>query len=220
MKTVLITGASRGIGRATAEKFLAESWFVIGTSTSGKVDIDSSNLISVKLDLSSSQSISEAVLKINELGKEIDVLVNNAGIVVDEEEGENRINIEYLRKTLEVNLIGTIDFAEGVIPLIKEGGKIFNISSKAGALGFEEYKSNYPAYRISKAGLNMFTRVLEVRFEGKIKVYSVNPGSVKTDMNGPDGEREPSEVADDIYKLVLSDVESGQFWYKGENFPW
>lgn len=133
---------------------------------------------------------------------------------------ELTINIKYLRETLEVNLIGTINFTERIIPLMNLGGHIINISSRAGSLEHVDYTLNYPSYRISKTAINMVTRILAVRLKEKIKVSSIHPGWVKTDMGGDDASMEPKEAAEDIFKLANSDVESGQFWFKGEKFPW
>ena len=150
----------------------------------------------------------------------IDILINNAGTSVDEEESQPTIVIDYLRQTLEVNLIGTVDFTEKVIPLMNDGGSIINISSRAGSLGHEGYNFNAPSYRISKAAINMVTRILAKRLDGKIIVSSLHPGWVKTDMGGPEGDMEPAEAAEHIFKLAISKPETGQFWFKGEKFPW
>lgn len=220
MKTVVITGVSRGIGKALAQKFLDNDYFVIGTSTSGTSDFRHNNMVVVQLDLFDSQSIQHCEEKIKKMEKGIDLLINNAAISIDAEEESPVMVAEYLRKTLEVNLIGTVDFTEKIIPLIHTPGSIINISSRAGSLAHMGYTLNAPAYRISKAGLNMVTRILAKRLEGKITVSSVHPGWVRTDMGGSDADYSPEEVADDIFKLATSEIESGQFWYKGEKFPW
>ncbi|MDP2665744.1 MAG: SDR family NAD(P)-dependent oxidoreductase [bacterium] len=220
MKTVLITGASRGIGRALAKKFLDSGYFVIGTSTTGRIDIKNDDFKTFQLDLSKPESIEKCARDIAESGKKIDVLINNAGTVVEEEVGEPAIVIDYLRKTLEVNLIGTVDFTEQIILLMNDGSQIINISSRAGSFGAKDYTLNYPSYRISKAGLNMVTKILAARLANNIKVSSVHPGWVKTDMGGEEADIAPEEVAEDLFKLVNSDIETGQFWYKGEKFPW
>jgi len=218
-KVVLITGASRGIGRALAEKFLEENYFVIGTSTSGKAEFSSKNLTFLKLDLSSTKSISACVNSFKKLNKKIDILINNAGIAVEEEADSAIINSDYLRRTLEVNLIGTVYFMEKMIPSINLGGQIVNISSKAGSLGSEEYTLNYPAYRISKAGLNMVTKILANRLKNSIKVSSIHPGSVQTDMN-PEATFSAKECAQDIYNRITTLKETGQFWFKQDKYPW
>lgn len=218
-KVVFITGASRGIGRALAEKFLLEGDFVIGTSTSGKSSFKDKNLTFLKLDLSSTKSIEKCFQEFIKMNKKINILINNAGMVVEEEVDSAIINSDYLRKTLEVNIIGTAEFTEKMIPSIKLGGQIVNISSRAGSLGFENYVLNYPAYRISKAGLNMVTRVLANRLKKTIKVSSIHPGSVQTDMN-PEGDISPKESAEDIYNRIITLNETGQFWFKQEKFPW
>ena len=218
-KVVFITGASRGIGRALAEKFLEEDYFVIGTSTSGRALFKHENLIFLKLDLASSKSISACVNDFIKLKKKIDLLINNAGMVVEEEVDSNNLKTDYLRRTLEVNLIGTIDFTEKLISSINKGGQIVNISSKSGSLGSEAYTLNYPSYRISKVALNMFTKVLANRLKDSIKVSSIHPGSVKTDMN-PEALMSTKESAGDIYKRIISLKETGQFWYKQEKYPW
>lgn len=220
MKTVLITGASRGIGKALAEKFLSEGFFVIGTSTSGESEMKNENLIFYPLDLSQPESIKSCAEKITGLGKKIDILINNAGIMVDE--FSRGVEMNLLRKTMEVNLFGTIDFTERIIPILNDSAHILNTSSSAGSLARSQENDDdfYPAYRISKTALNMYTRSLAVHLKGKVTVSSFHPGWVKTDMGGQDAPMLPEEAAKYIFDLATSSVETGQFWYKGEKFVW
>lgn len=219
MKTVVITGASRGIGFATAKKFLDAGYKVIGTSTSGKVPIDSDNLIMFQLDLSSPESIQKAANDVKDKIESIDILINNAAM---SSKKERELNVDVLRKILNVNVIGVVDFSERMIPLIKDGSHIINISSEYAVLSEEQEEDVIPSYKISKAALNMYTRVLAKKLkERKIIVSSLDPGWVKTDMGGKEAEREPEEVAEDIYNLAIrDDIETGQFWFKGEKRSW
>ena len=132
MKNVLITGVGKGIGKALAQKFLKEGYFVVGTSVSGQTDFSDENLIVYKLDLASEESIVECSSAISKSGKKIDILINNAGVLLDED--ETVVVAEKLTKTLQVNLIGTIDFTEHILSEINKGGHIKNISSTAGSL--------------------------------------------------------------------------------------
>ncbi len=219
MKNIIITGVSRGIGKALAEKFLSEGWFVIGTSTDGEHNLQNEKLVVYALDLSKPTDIEHCAQQIQESGKEVDVLINNAGMYDDRDSGPE-INIDVLRKTLEVNLIGPIDFTQRILNLIKTDGHIINVSSRQGSM---DYASNPgdPAYRISKSGVNMFTRILSFYVKDKgIIVSAVHPGSVQTDMGMADAPMTPAEAADDLYKLAISKPETGQFWFKGEKFPW
>lgn len=223
MKTALVTGASRGIGFAIAQKFLSEGYFVIGTSKAGATKINSENFISFSLDLSSKESIEETSQAIINAGYHIDVLVNNAG-VLHEKGNPVKIEMETLRSTLEVNLFGTIDFTEHLLPLLNNGAYVVNISSQMASfqtfsLG-ERSAGSYPSYRISKAALNMYTHALSGRLGEKATILSIDPGWVKTDMGGPLAERYPEEVAEDIYSLVNRKIETGKFWHKGEIREW
>lgn len=218
MKTVVITGASRGIGRALAERFLKNGDFVIGTSTTGTLPISHDRLFAIPLDLSNPESIAACMKSIFGFWKTIDILINNAGIWSGEE-GDPVVHLDGLRRVLEVNLFGTIDFTQQALPILSMGAHIVNVSSRGGSMAYTHH-GNYPDYKISKAALNMFTRTLSFRLEGKATVSSVHPGWVKTDMGGSDADIEPGEAAEDIFTLANSQVESGQFWFKGENFPW
>ncbi|MDD5165390.1 MAG: SDR family NAD(P)-dependent oxidoreductase [Candidatus Pacebacteria bacterium] len=229
MKIILITGISRGIGKALAEKYLAEGHIVIGTSINGKIDFEHENLTVYKLDLSKPRSILKCIKKIIKSGIKIDIMHNNAGALFDDE--ETHVIVDKLQRTLMVNLIGTIDFTEQIIKTIRDDGHIVNTSSSAGSLTETDMKDaltshfpfHYPAYKISKAAINMYTRTLAMRLEHEktgVTVSSVHPGWVKTDMGGNDAPVLPSEAAADIYKLALSKPETGQFWFKGQKYPW
>lgn len=219
MKTILITGASRGIGLATAKKFLDEGYFVLGTSTSGNGPLKHENLKIFQLDLSSPESIKTAAECISSFGKEIEIIINNAGINVEEWE-ELVLDITKLRKTLEVNLIGTADFTEKILAASGSIKHIVNISSRAGALG-DQNDGFMPAYKISKAALNMYTRSLAGRLkENGVIVSCLDPEWVKTDMGSDEAPGEAKDAALSIYNLATSEVETGQFWLNGHKRDW
>lgn len=226
MKTVLITGASRGIGLATAKKFIDQGWKVIGTYNKNPIMIDSDKLIKLELDMLSPESIANAADKIGELSLNIDVLVNNAGVALDV--SDKYANMEKIRKTFEINLFGLIDLTEKLLDLISEGGHIINIDSQYGSFAMPIDDETSIGYRMSKAALNMYTRHLAFRLQKqKIIVSSFHPGWVKTDMGysraTDDGllpNREPEEVAEDIYDIFKNVSESGFFWYQGKKQEW
>jgi len=212
-KVVLITGASKGIGKALAEKMLNKNYFVIGTSRNGKIkDFEHKDFYSLKLDLSNTSSIENAHKEIFSKFKHIDILINNAGIGPDlntyipEKESFNR--------TFEVNVSGTVFFTEPLIELINQNGIILNVSSKMGSLDVCELNDSV-AYRMSKSALNMYTKILKNRLKDKIKVASIHPGWVKTtiiESNLENGRLTPEQSADNIFDFLTNNFNSGTFW--------
>ena len=220
MKTVVITGASRGIGKATAEKFLDEGWKVVGTSTTGE-GWPHENLSWVKLNLAEAESITHAAESIGQQGP-FDVLIHNAAMYVEEEDFVDApITREHLIATLMVNVVGVIDFAEHLLPSLSPDGRIILLGSRSGALMVDRVNSAVPSYRISKAALSMYTRLLAERLrDTRITVSIVDPGWVKTDMGGYEADRDPKEPAQEIYTLAISEVPSGKFWREGKVRDW
>jgi NAD(P)-dependent dehydrogenase (short-subunit alcohol dehydrogenase family) len=221
MSTVVITGIGRGIGRALAEKFSAEGYAVIGTTRSGTTDIAGVSVFS--LNLADPESIASAAEAIRVAAPAIDILINNAGVLLDED--WTSLNPELLRRTLEVNVIGVAAFTEVLKDAVAPGGHIVNISSTAGSLALADgrashFPHHYPAYKISKTALNMYTRTLAEELAGKAIVSSVHPGWVQTDMGGAEADITPAEAAEGIFNLAVSKPETGQFWFKGDKLPW
>ncbi|HVM76999.1 MAG TPA: SDR family NAD(P)-dependent oxidoreductase [Candidatus Paceibacterota bacterium] len=225
MKTAVVTGAQKGIGFATAKKFLDNGWKVIGTYHGAPAPFASENLISVPLELTSPQDIARAAEDIKKVAPEIDVLVNNAGVLLDS--SDPTVNMDILRKTFEVNVFGLIDFTERMIPLMHAGSHILNMDSGYGSFSEPIDDATSSAYRISKAALNMYTRVAALHVKEKgIIVSSIAPGWVKTDMGvsiasdteKPD--RTPEDAANDIYNLAIANPESGFFWEYGKKRDW
>ncbi|MBU6231165.1 MAG: SDR family NAD(P)-dependent oxidoreductase [Patescibacteria group bacterium] len=227
MKTVLITGIGRGIGQALSSRFLKEGWSVLGTYLNTPVPANEPSLKTFELDLSSEESIGACAEAIKAAGTKIDALINNGGILVDDE--ETRLIPDKLRKTLDVNVIGTASFTEKILPFMAAGGHIVFLSSQAGSLGEMDrledshYPYHYPAYKISKCALNMYVRTLAARMKHEgfdLTVSAVHPGWIRTDMGGDEAPTPPQEAAADIFALVTSRPPTGQFWYKGKKFPW
>ena len=104
MKTILITGIDSGIGRALARKFLDEGFFVVGTSLQGEVEFEHENLKVFQMDLLLGESINNCVREIKSFGNKIDILINNAGVMLDKE--ETIVIKEKLRKLTPDNYIG------------------------------------------------------------------------------------------------------------------
>lgn len=222
MKTVVITGTDKGIGKALCEKFLAEGFFVIGTYFK-EFSLVHPEFFGIPLNLMDAESISTCVNQIKSMGRTIDLLINNAGVLLDEE--QTSVEIDRLRKTLEVNVIGTIDFTQQIISCLNTQAHIVNISSTAGSLSLvgkvSHFMGHYPAYKISKAALNMYTCVLALELANTgIIVSSVHPGWVKTDIGGQEADLTPQQAAEGIYTVATMRPESGGFWFAGEPLPW
>ena len=130
-----------------------------------------------------------------------------------------------MRKTLDVNLIGTIDFTQQMLAHLASKSHIVNISSTAGSLSLvgkvSHCMGHYPAYKISKAALNMYARTLALELaDTGIIVSCVHPGWVKTDIGGQEADLTPEQAAEGIYGLAISHPESGGFWFAGKPLPW
>ena len=181
MKTALVTGATRGIGKAIAEKLKADNYKVLGTATSGfGVDTLNSNGIEGHLlDLNSKDSIENFWSKLENNNKTISVLVNNAGITRD-----NiilRMSDEEWSDIMNVHLYGTFQLSKRALKMMLKNkwGRIINISSASASIG-NRGQSNYAA---AKAGVEAFTKSL-AKEVGKrdITINAVAPGFISTDM--------------------------------------
>jgi len=219
MKHGIVTGSGRGIGLATVELLNNESNIkVIGSSTSGNNPIDHSNFKCLKLDLSSSDSIEKFVENLGDI--KLDFLINNAGVLVEKWNASN-INLEQLKQTFDINVFGTIELTEILLPLFTQKAHIINITSDWGSFSEQNFDAFQPHYKMSKAALNMYTKLLAKRLEEKhITVSSLDPGWTQTDMGGKIAPRLPKDVAIDIFNLINSNVESGQFWHQGKIRKW
>jgi NAD(P)-dependent dehydrogenase (short-subunit alcohol dehydrogenase family) len=219
MKSGIVTGSSRGIGLATVELFTKQpNTRVIGSSTSGKHTLNLTNYQCLKLDLSSSVSISQFVKSISTI--RVDFLINNAGVLLEKWD-TSTINNEQLKKTFEINVFGTIELTEKLLPLFNSNAQIINITSDWGSFSEQNFDAYHPHYKMSKVALNMYTKLLAKRLGDKhIKVSSLDPGWTQTDMGGKIAPRLPKDVAADILNLLNNDIESGKFWHQSKMREW
>ena len=208
MNTILITGTSRGIGKATAEEFLDRSWNVIGTSTSHETPIQHANYQHVQLNFKDKK---ESLSIIQSLKKQsFDCIINNAAILL-EDRASSQIECQQLSSTLDINLMGPIQIIENLLSTMNPTGTIINISSNWGSFSDPNFQAYLPHYKISKAALNMYTKLLAARLP-EFTVIAFDPGWVKTDMGGETATKEPSVVAKDLVYLASNKVSSGVFY--------
>jgi short-subunit dehydrogenase len=207
-KTIWVTGASKGIGQALANKFIKEDWNVAATSRSINTDNEQgNNCFPLRCDVSSEQEVNETAEKITGKFGGIDVLINNAGIAVFKP--VSVLSLEDFKRQIDVNLIGTFLCSKAVIPLMKEKkqGIILNVISVS---GIKTYPFN-GAYGASKAGALMLSRVMREELKNdNIKVISVIPGPTLSEIWNPkvldkysDKMMKPEDVADVIYSAVM-----------------
>jgi NAD(P)-dependent dehydrogenase (short-subunit alcohol dehydrogenase family) len=210
-KTILITGTSQGIGHALTKLLLINGYRVIGTNTTGIDNINENNYKSFSLNLANFDSIAAFENNFQLDNIKIDILINNAGFGPDLD--FDLPEETSFKKTFDVNVTGTTFFTEQMLQYLNIGGKIVNISSKMGSVDVCE-KSDSVAYRMSKAALNMYTKILSNRLEGKQLVASVHPGWVRTNIakSNVNGRLSPEESAQKIFQFITSDFKTGIFW--------
>ena len=181
MKTALVTGASRGIGRAIALEFKEKGYSVIGTATSetGAAELNDIGIQGYVLDLNSQESIGSFWQKLEDSNQNISLLVNNAGITRDNI--VLRMSDEEWSDIMNVHLYGTFQLCKRSLKMMLKSkwGRIINISSASASIG-NRGQSNYAA---AKAGVEAFTKSL-AKEVGKrdITINAVAPGFISTDM--------------------------------------
>jgi NAD(P)-dependent dehydrogenase (short-subunit alcohol dehydrogenase family) len=238
----LVTGANKGIGFEVSKVLAKHGMKVImgarnevrGRKAMEMLKKQGLDVEFILLDLADEESIASAPGQIRKNWGNLDVLVNNAGILHrDEGLGSSTVlgvPVSILRETFETNFFGLVNLTQRLVPLLKKSknGRIINVSSILGSLQKATVReadgpSGTPfAYNASKAAVNAFTIHLAgaLRPVG-IRVNSVHPGWVKTDMGSDQAPLSIEEGAKTIIDLVLYDNESNsRFIHLGEELPW
>ncbi|MDR6844965.1 SDR family NAD(P)-dependent oxidoreductase [Flavobacterium granuli] len=211
-KTVLLTGASKGIGYALFKLFIENGYNVIGTSrTETKLSSTDNSAEHIRLDLADMESIKKFEKFIIDSEIKIDILVNNAAIGPDLNTSLPDENS--FRQTFDTNVTGTVFFTESMLNHLNENGKIINISSKMGSIAVCQ-KNDSVAYRMSKTALNMYSKILTNRLLGKQSIATIHPGWVKTELteNNINAPLSKEESAKNIFEFIQSDYKTGIYW--------
>ncbi|MBK8727767.1 MAG: SDR family NAD(P)-dependent oxidoreductase [Holophagaceae bacterium] len=218
-KVVLVTGTSRGIGRELARLLAAKGCRVFAGQRSGTGPAGTETLV---LDVSDAASVAAAAARVREAAGHLDVLVNNAGILLDEGVPMLEVDEADFRRTLEANTLGPWRVAKAFVPLMGRGGRIVNVSSSGGQLasmgGWVA-----PSYNTSKTALNAITLQLAAALKGRgIAVNSMCPGWVATDMGGASAPKTPAQGSDTALWLALEAPTSltGKFLQDRREIPW
>jgi NAD(P)-dependent dehydrogenase (short-subunit alcohol dehydrogenase family) len=231
-RVALVTGANRGIGLEVCRQLAARGFHVVLTArhqedaerAAGTIRAaGTGSVIPARLDVTDAASIGALADDLSGRRLSVDVLVNNAGILVNEDDGALEMTTHDVRATLETNVIGAIAVSQAFVPgMIERGyGRVVNVSSEAGQLASMETYA--PAYSISKAALNAFTRQLAGETRGTdVLVNSACPGWVRTDMGGPGAPKSVEEGADTIIWLATLAASSptGGFFSDRRKIEW
>ncbi len=207
-KTVLVTGANRGIGFEVCKQLGEQDFQVFLSARSnekGKEAVEklkASNLSVnfLHMDVADELSIKNSASIFGKLSLSLDVLINNAGILEDSKD-ITKMPTKELQETLNINTVGAFIVIREFLQFMKSGSRIINVSSGAGSLA--SMSTYAPAYSISKTALNAITKQFAgVLSHKNIAVNSVCPGWVKTDMGGMGATRSVKKGAETIVWLA------------------
>lgn len=238
-KNALVTGGNKGIGfaivRGLAQKGMSV-WMGARDRRRGEQAVallrqEGLDVRLLEMDVANQISVQDAVAKLSENIDSLNVLVNNAGIIKDIDKPPSQVNIEDMKAVYEVNLFGPVRVTQAFLPLLKAstGSRIVMMSSGVGSLTLitdptSLYSSvNLLEYTSSKVALNAITVSFAKELESDgIKVNAVEPGHVRTDLNGNTGFLTPEEGAETAIKMALLGPEgpTGGFFGSHGRQPW
>ncbi len=239
-KIAVITGANKGIGLETARQLGKQGVTILlgardrakGEAAVKKLEAEGSDVHGLEIDVNDEKSIRKAAEKVEREFGRLDILINNAGVMVDDEQKKvSEQALEVWRETFETNVFGLIATTQAFLPLLRksDAGRIVNLSSILGSITFHAtpgspvYDNKVAAYNVSKSAVNAFTVQLAYELKDtKIKVNAAHPGWVKTEMGGggatmelPDGAKTSVELA-----TIGAGGPNGAFQHMGEALPW
>lgn len=230
-KIALVTGANRGIGFEVCRQLAEKGLRVILTSRDEAKGQEAAEILRREgYDLSYHPlevTDVESVAKLREFVvgqfERLDVLVNNAGVYLDEGVSIFDVSLETMRLTQEINFYGPLYLCRAFVPLMRQHnyGRVVNVSSGAGSI--TEMDGWTGAYKISKVALNALTRIMAAEVRGyNIKVNTMCPGWVSTDMGGPGAPVTPATAADTIIWLATlpDNGPTSGFFRNRKTIPW
>ena len=230
METALVTGANKGIGREVARQLAGRGFYMFvgarnrkaGRKAVDEIVKDGGKASFLEINVSDADSVIAAEREFSKMADHLDVLVNNAGIIVDGDDAILEISDDLLKKALETNTLGALRVSRAFVPFLRKSKapRVINVSSGGGQLtgGADGWA---PAYCISKTALNGVTSQLAAALP-KFAVNSVCPGWVRTDMGGENASRSVEEGADTIVWLAAEAPHelSGKFLRDRKEIPW
>jgi NAD(P)-dependent dehydrogenase (short-subunit alcohol dehydrogenase family) len=229
-RVALVTGANRGIGKGIARQLAAKGLVVALTGRDvAKAEAAAAELATAgtlrpyQLDVTDQGSADRCIAAIERDFGRLDVLVNNAGGSWNEGERPSTADLAAVEAALQLNLLGAWRMSEAAVPLMLRHayGRIVNVSSRSGS--FQRPSANVPAYRVSKAALNMFTTCLAAELAGRgILVNAVCPGWVRTEMGSQNAPKSVDEGADTPVWLATlpDDGPTGGYFADRQPIPW
>jgi len=225
-QNIFITGGNRGIGLGLLKGLSASNNVIFSVRDIDKgektlEEIKNLHADYVVMDVDDTNSIEVAVGELKNKLSKVNILFNNAGILLKEYDVDAVDTPETsILKTFNTNTLGVLRVCRSVIPLMKNGGRIINVSSGMGQL--EDMESGSIAYRLSKTALNALSKVMSNELSSRnIKVNAICPGWVQTDMGGSSANLTVEESTDRIIKFALEDnFPNGKFLQHGEIIPW
>ena len=220
-KTYLITGTNRGIGLEYCRQLQAQGHNVIAVCRSPSEELSSLGVrVESDIDLTSDTAVQDLVKRLD--GKQIDVLINNAGII--ERITLDNLDFESIRRQFEVNAIAPLRLTSALLPNLTSGSKVILMTSRMGSIGDNTSGGSY-GYRMSKVALSMAGKSLAHDLKSRgIAVAILHPGLVKTRMtnftdSGITTETSVKGLLARIEELNLDNT--GTFWHSnGEILPW
>ena len=221
MATYLVTGTNRGIGYEYCRQLQQRGDDVIAVCRSSSAELDQLGIrVETGVDITSDASVAELANKLQ--GIELDVLINNAGII--NRVSLDNLDIESIRQQFEVNAIGPLRFTKALLPHLKTGSKVALMTSRMGSIDDNTSGGSY-GYRMSKVALSMAGKSLshDLKPEG-IAVAILHPGLVSTRMTGftQNGITPAASVKGLLARIdALTLDNTGTFWHSnGEVLPW
>ena len=227
---MLITGANKGIGHEVARQLAAKGFHVFvgarnataGRKAAEEIANRGGKATFLEIDVADDDSVTTAAREFSNIEDHLDVLVNNAGIIVDGDSVILEISDDLFRNTLETNTLGALRVTQAFVSLLRKSKapRVINVSSGGGQLtgGADGWA---PAYCISKTALNGVTVQLAAALP-KFAVNSVCPGWVRTEMGGENASRSVEEGADTIVWLASDAPQdlTGKFLRDRKEIPW
>jgi NAD(P)-dependent dehydrogenase (short-subunit alcohol dehydrogenase family) len=232
---VLITGANQGIGFETAKMLAKENagYHIIlgsrnverGQAAADKLKAENLSVEAITIDVTSDESITAAAKEVGAQFGRLDVLINNAGIAIDNEFKPGDSYRELMFKTYNTNVFGAVQTTEAFIPLLEKSShpRIVFVSSRLGSIGYDEAPGAYSVYRSTKSALNAFA--VQYAHQFKERGWKINiscPGLVATNLNNYGGTGPVEDGAINISRLATlgKDGETGTFSQKEGPLPW